>query len=113
MARASSPGADVLLAVGAELGPVGRDGVVVVEEPAIGEPVDDRRGDALGGREAEGERVPRPGAPAVPVGHAGPDVDEVLATPPHDERAAAVAAAEHALEGLRHRLEARADAPLP
>ena len=39
---------DVGLAVGAELGPVLGDRRVVVDQPAVGQPVDDRRGHPLG-----------------------------------------------------------------
>ena len=58
---------DRLLAIGGELGPVLGHRGVVVDESAVGQPVDHRRGDTLGGREHHRRRVGLPGVPATPV----------------------------------------------
>jgi hypothetical protein len=87
-----------LLAARAELGPVGRDRLVVGERAALGEPVDDGRGDALGGREAQRERPRRPRPRVRAVGPARAQVEDGLAADPHDERAAPAAAAHQPAE---------------
>ena len=58
---------DLRLAVGAELRPVLGNGGLVVDQAAIGQPVDDRRGHALRRREHHGAGVGRPAHLAAPV----------------------------------------------
>ena len=53
---------DPVLAGGGELGPVAGNGQVVVDQAAVGEPVDHHRGESLGRGEAEGLGLGAPGA---------------------------------------------------
>ena len=87
--RMSVADGDRRLAVGAELRPVLGDGRVVVDQAAVGQPVDDGRGHALGRREHHGAGVGRPARRAATVGPAGPDVDDGLAVQVDRQRAAA------------------------
>ena len=67
---------DVALAVGAELRPVRRDGLVVGQQAAIDEPVNDGGRDALGRREHHRAGVGGPRLLARTVGPPRPDVDD-------------------------------------
>ena len=90
-----------LLPAGGELGPVGGDRLVVRELAPLGEPVHDRRGDALRGGEAERERVARPRPRVRAVGPPRAHVEHRLAPHAHHERRAAAPAGGELREGLR------------
>ena len=70
---------DVVLAVGAELGPVGRDRGVVVEKAAVDQSMDHGGRDTLGGREHHRAGIGRPRLLRGPIGEPRPDVDDGFA----------------------------------
>ena len=84
------PHGDELLAALREFRPVRRDRLVVVDEPAVDEPVDSGGDDALRRREAHGHRVRLPGR-SRGVARSGPGVDHELAAVVHGYRRAAAA----------------------
>ena len=97
------------LAARGELRPVRRDRLVVGELAALREPVHDRRGDALGRREAQPERLGRPRPRVRAVGPARAEVQHGLAAHPHDQRGATAPAAGEPREGLGRAAEAGRD----
>ena len=94
---------DLRLAVGAELRPVLGDGRVVVDQGSVDEPVDDRRGHALGRGEHHGARVGGPVRGAAAVGPARPDIDNGLAIQVDRQCAAAVPGSGEHLGERAHR----------
>ena len=92
---------DVGLAVGAELRPVLGDGGVVVDQATVGQPVDDRRGHALGRRAHHRAGVGGPVLGAASVRVAGPDVDDGFAVQVDGQRAAAEPASGNSWEKAR------------
>ncbi len=100
---------DVLFARGGELGPVGRDRLVVVDQAAVGEPVEDHRGEALGRGEAEGLRLGAPGAAVRAVLPTNAEIRENAVAGAQDDGAAARPAGHQAAELLGERLESRCD----
>jgi hypothetical protein len=100
---------DATLAIGAEFGPVLRHRSGVVEQPAVGQPVDDRGGDALGRGEDDGSGLLGPwGVPRAP----GPDLDEWLTVQMHRQpRAHATTASECLRETAHQRSEFSGGAP--
>ena len=103
--RQEVPDGHARLAPGGELGPIGGDWLVVVQLTAVGQSVDDRGGHALGGREADRERVGRPWPGAVAVGVAGPEVHDRLPAQAHGQRSATTGTVHQALERARNGLE--------
>ncbi len=102
------PDGDGFLSGGPELGPVRRDGFVVVDEPALGEPVQHGARDALARGERQRDGVVGP--PLVPGRPARPDVEHRLAVQVRRERPAAVpGVAEHLEEAVGDRQEAGVD----
>ena len=81
------------LPAGAELGPVRRDRLVVGQQPAVDQSVNDGGGDALGRGEHHRRGVRRPGLLAIPVGPPCPDVDDRLAVDEYRQRSPAEPAA--------------------
>jgi hypothetical protein len=80
---------DGVLAVGAELGPVRRDGLVVGQQAAIDESVNDGPRDAFRRGEHHRAGVDGPGLFTRAVGPARPDVDNRSPIDEHRKRAAA------------------------
>ncbi|SLD19130.1 Uncharacterised protein [Mycobacteroides abscessus subsp. massiliense] len=94
---------DRLLAVGRELWPVPGHGSVVGQEPAVGQPMNDGGGYALGCRVDDGRGVVGPGHARTRL--AGPDIEHRFAVHIHAECAAADAAHVHRRELANHPIE--------
>jgi hypothetical protein len=92
---------DALLPTRREFGPVGRHRFVVVEGASIGQAVDNRRGDALGGREAEAQGVGRPRSAPEGIGAADREVDHRLPVQTNHDRTAAGPSADEPGKGVR------------
>src|SRR5205807_3578008 len=82
---------DAVLAVLAELGPIGGDGRVDVELAARGEHVRAQRHGAFGARPHDTDGVFAPRPCGARIGDASPEVDYVLAADGHAHRAADLA----------------------
>jgi len=108
---------DLALAVGSELRPIAGHRRIEVDRAALGQPQQTRRGDALGGREDEVERVLAPRPPGLAVGPAAPQIDHRLVVPVDgtggtDLAEALEARREHLAHGGEPRLHFAADHPI-
>ena len=102
---------DALFAVLRELGPVLRDGIVVVEEPAVGEHVQRRRHHALRRRKGHRESVGAPGPPLL-VAAARPEIHHLAAAVIDADGRAASTAPHLAAKEVGHAPELRLAVPL-
>src|ERR1019366_3716246 len=75
---------------------------LVVDKITIGQAMDDGGGHALGGREADGDRVSLPGLRPAAVGEPGPHVHHGLAVPADCQGATTSTARVEQLAEIRH-----------
>jgi hypothetical protein len=106
------PYRDLVLALLRELGPVGGDGFVHVDQTAVGESMRGGRGHPLGGRVRADDRVALPGARPGGVGPASPEVDDLAPVDVRAHRRAELALLEAACERTGDRLETGLDRPV-